>query len=241
MVQGAGSGDGLAGAVLVAACAGSTAGTEAGPGEAGAAATTSSLAVTSSAAATSAAIGTTTVVATTPSTSPTTTTPLITTAPAPPPRAGAVRYQLKYGPIAIQPGQNAIEFSGAAVPKPPQDGWIVRIAPEPGAGDGSVPPVNVIHLHHGVWLNLARKDLTAPQFPERIFAAGEEKTIISLPDGFGYRYVASDPWAISFMIHDLLPTPDEVWLTYDIDLVPAAAAPAGGAGGAPHLARRPER
>ena len=102
----------------------------------------------------------------------------------------------------------------------------MRIAPNLVRATAPCPPVNVIHLHHGVWLNLARKDLTAPQFPERIFAAGEEKTIISLPDGFGYRYVASEPWAISFMIHDLLPTPDEVWLTYDIDLVPNAAAPA---------------
>ena len=138
-----------------------------------------------------------------------------------------MRYQLKYGPIDIDPGQNAIEFSGGAVPKPPQDGWIVRIAPNLVRADGTVPPVNVIHLHHGVWLNLARKDLTAPQFPERIFAAGEEKTIITLPDGFGYRYRASEPWAISFMVHDLLPTSDQVWLTYDIDLIPDAAAPAG--------------
>ena len=39
--------------------------------------------------------------------------------------------------------------------------------------------------------------------------------------------MASDPWAISFMVHDLLPTSDEVWLTYDIDLIPNAGGAAG--------------
>src|SRR5918994_1305346 len=50
-----------------------------------------------------------------------------------------------------------------------------------------VPGVNVIHLHHGVWLNLSRRDVTWPGLPERFFAAGEEKTITTFPKGYGYR------------------------------------------------------
>jgi plastocyanin len=169
----------------------------------------------------------------TPTTLATTTVPVTTAAPTTPPvpttaapatpRAGATRHPLRYGPIRIDPGQNAIEVSGPQVPKPPGDGWIVRIAPNLVRADGSVPPVNVLHLHHAVWLNASRPDLTAAPIPERFFAAGEEKTITSLPEGFGYRYAATDTWIINFMIHNLLPTTDEVWLTYDVDVLPATA------------------
>jgi hypothetical protein len=40
------------------------------------------------------------------------------------------------------------------VPKPDVDGYIVSIDPNLVREDGSVPPVDVIHLHHGVWINL---------------------------------------------------------------------------------------
>ena len=49
----------------------------------------------------------------------------------------------------------------------------------------------MIHLHHGVWLNLARKDATRSFLPERFFAAGEEKTHMRLPKGYGYPVKAS--------------------------------------------------
>ena len=38
-------------------------------------------------------------------------------------------------------------------------------------------------FHHGVWLNLSRQDATAAALPERFFAVGEEKTILTLPRG----------------------------------------------------------
>jgi plastocyanin len=153
---------------------------------------------------------------------PTATSASLTTTTAAPPRAGAQRLHFKYGPITIQPGQNAIQFSGSDVPKPAVDGWIVRIAPNLERADGSVPAVDVIHLHHGVWLNLSRPDSTFPG-PERLFAVGEEKTVLTLPAGFGYRYQATDQWRINYMIHDLVPSPDQVWITYDIDFIPATS------------------
>ncbi len=201
----------------VAACAGSSPSTD---GPSPPAATT---AVASTVVASSAVTAATTIAR---AAAPTTLPAPYTTVPGPPPVAGAVRHQLRFGPITVEPGQNAIEFSGAQVPKPPTDGWIVRIAPNVVRGDETVPGVNVIHLHHGVWLNLARQDSTVPGFPERFFAAGEEKTISTFPAGYGYRYVAADPWAISFMLHSSLPITDQVWLTYDVDVIPAAAAPA---------------
>jgi hypothetical protein len=65
------------------------------------------------------------------------------------------------------------------------DGWITRIRPDLTYANGRVPGVGVIHLHHGVWLNLSRSDATWPGLPERFFAAGEEKTIMRQPRATG--------------------------------------------------------
>jgi hypothetical protein len=88
---------------------------------------------------------------------------------------------------------------------------ITRFAPNMVYTDGgAVPRVDVIHLHHGVWV--------INGYPT--FAAGEEKTITQLPQGFGLPYKPSDSWLLSYMIHNLTPNPTSVYLTYDIDFVP---------------------
>jgi plastocyanin len=136
---------------------------------------------------------------------------------------GAVRTTYEVGPIDVRPGQNNIDFYGDEVPKPTEPGWIVRMAPNIRRADGTVPPVDVIHLHHGVWLNSAQRDLTYPGFPERFMAAGEEKTIFTAPEGYGYRMEPSDPWVINFMLHNLWPEPEQIWITYTLDFLPDSA------------------
>jgi plastocyanin len=79
-------------------------------------------------------------------------------------------------------------------------------------------------LHHGVWVNLATPDITDPGLPERFFAAGEEKTRFSAISGYGYKYDASkDKWLLNYMLHNQLSKPDKLWVTYDIDFVPASS------------------
>ncbi|MEZ5206942.1 MAG: hypothetical protein R2690_08155 [Acidimicrobiales bacterium] len=131
------------------------------------------------------------------------------------------KLEYKYGPITVHPGQNSIEFSGADVPRPDVDGWLVGIKPDLERADGTVPPVDELHLHHGVWLNLSRQDATTPRLPERIFAAGEEKTFLRSPPGFGYRYDADDNLLINYMLHNLWPTEEQAYITYTFWLIPA--------------------
>lgn len=135
--------------------------------------------------------------------------------------AGTMRMRYTFGPISIEPGQNNIAFDGRQVPKPKVDGYILRIAPDLIRRNGTVPPVDVIHLHHGVWLNMSVKDSTFTGFPERFFAAGEEKTVAEFPPGYGYAYKASDRWLINYMLHNLTPNRDEVYVTYEVDFLPA--------------------
>jgi hypothetical protein len=133
----------------------------------------------------------------------------------PSPVPGAQRLHFEFGPVHIKPGQNDIQFEGNDL-KPPEAGWIVGFKPDLVYKDGTVPRVDVIHLHHAVWLANGR-----PQF-----AAGEEKTTIRTPPGFGWRFKPGDHWIMNHMIHNLTPTPTDVSITYDLDFIPAGAAAA---------------
>jgi plastocyanin len=130
---------------------------------------------------------------------------------------GMQKLSFKYGPIAITPGQNTINFEPNRL-KPQVPGYITRFEPNLTRVDGSIPRVDVIHLHHGVWL--------MRNYPT--FAAGEEKTIFQLPQGYGYKYDPSDSWLMNHMLHNLEPSTDRVYITYDIDFVPADSPAAAG-------------
>jgi plastocyanin len=130
---------------------------------------------------------------------------------------GLQKLHYKYGPIAITPGQNTIEFEPNRL-KPQVPGYITRFEPNLIRVDGSIPRVDVIHLHHGVWLMRG--------YPT--FAAGEEKTIFQMPRGYGYKYDPSDTWIMNHMLHNLEPSRDRVYITYDIDFLPADAPAAQG-------------
>jgi hypothetical protein len=133
--------------------------------------------------------------------------------------AGVQRIKYRYGPIAVSPGQNTI-LTGPNTERPAGNGFIVRIKPDLERSDGTVPNVDVVHLHHGVWLNQGARDTTSGG-NERFFASGEEKTILTLPPGYGYPVRANDRWLMNHMIHNLTPRQDEVWITYEVDWVPA--------------------
>jgi hypothetical protein len=132
---------------------------------------------------------------------------------------GAKRITYRIGPFNITPGQNRIA-NKVILEKPQEDGYFTRIRPDLTYLNGKVPGVDVIHLHHGVWLNLARRDATTG-FPERFFAAGEEKTIMSFPRGYGYPVGGDDVLILNHMIHNLTPVPTKVYMVYQADFVPA--------------------
>src|SRR5215210_8395906 len=140
---------------------------------------------------------------------------------------GAKRIKYKVGPFNIIPGQNDIGYQ-VITEKPQENGYITRIRPDLTYLDGRVPGVDVIHLHHGVWLNLARHDVTMPFLPERFFAAGEEKTRMRLPKGYGYPVKASDPLLLNHMSHNLTPRPTQVYMVYEVVFIPKGSRAARG-------------
>jgi plastocyanin len=126
--------------------------------------------------------------------------------------------KLEYGPVIIKPGQNTISLDGDDVPRPKRPGWIVGFRPNLKRTNGKIPRVDVLHLHHAVWLINA----------ETRFAAGEEKTNVRLPKGFGYRSEPDDQWVLNHMIHNLLPNRDRVYITYTLDFIPDTSPAAKG-------------
>lgn len=133
--------------------------------------------------------------------------------------AGAAERTMKFrfGPIVVTPGQNDILFS-ANDKKPQVPGWITSFKPDLVYKDGTPTRTDVIHLHHGVWLKNG--------YPQ--FAAGEEKSIIDLPPGYGWRSLPSDRWIMNHMIHNLTPNPAEVYLTYEVGFIPDTDPAAAG-------------
>jgi plastocyanin len=152
--------------------------------------------------------------------------------------AGVQHLHFSAGPYLITPGANLILLDSNKVPKPTQDGYMVRMAPNlryahaDGSCCGSVPRVDVIHLHHGVWLSNGAAGQGEGNgayggfYP--FMAAGEEKTIYQFPTGYGYPIGAKDMWVLNYMIHNLTDRSARVYITYDIDFIPQSSPAAAG-------------
>ena len=124
------------------------------------------------------------------------------------------RLRFSYGPIAVKPGQNDVTITPLTVEKPSRDGYITRIRPNLVRADGTVPPVEQIHLHHGTWLSV-------PSYGNGpFFAAGEEKTVAPFPRGYGMPVKATDQWLLLYMVHSAVPQPMETYIIYDVDFIP---------------------
>ncbi len=133
----------------------------------------------------------------------------------------------RVGPLAVTPGQNRIS-NKLITEKPDVDGWITRFKPNLVFEDGTVPRSDRVMFHHGVWINLSRRDATNNSAGERMFASGEEKTITAFPKGYGYHYKAGDQLLLNYMIHNLKPQPMQLYITYEIDFIPDTAPEAQG-------------
>jgi plastocyanin len=125
---------------------------------------------------------------------------------------GVQHLTYRYGPVYVKPGQNIIRLNSTKL-FPSQPGYITRFDPELVTPNGTVLRTDILHLHHAVWIVNGN-----PQF-----ASGEEKTILQLPRGFGWRSRPTDSWYVNDMLHDLVGQGRNMCIVWRIDFVPDTA------------------
>jgi hypothetical protein len=145
---------------------------------------------------------------------------------------GVERIKYRIGPLDVTPGQNRIRSRVVSGPQRPEvDGWIVRMKPDlvwsGGSREGHPPSTEKVMFHHGVFANLSRTNPTTGG-PELFMGSGEEKTIVSFPRPFAYRYKASDLWALNEMIHNLTSQQMTLDISYTVDFIPDGSPAAEG-------------
>ena len=151
---------------------------------------------------------------------------------------GMSTFQCRTNAIPIHPGQNLNDFGvtmtcpNATKVSGPGDasmftagsdveGYITRFKPSmveiKPSGKLVTPSVWDLHLHHVVWLRPGGGPT---------FASGEEKTIATMPQGYGLKVKAGSNWGINQMIHNLNASDGrEVYITWEIDWVPETSPP----------------
>ena len=108
-------------------------------------------------------------------------------------------YRCLYGPIHVVGGESAFPdtagYPFAFADAPGEPGYITSAHATLIDTYGGSVDHHAVHLHHAVWLNPSKGDMTCGEdYPDRFFATGKERTKIELPQGYGY-YWDNEPWA----------------------------------------------
>jgi hypothetical protein len=143
----------------------------------------------------------------------------------------ATGYSCLYGPIDVAFGENQIMDW---VPGVPEAGYIT--SGRATLVDANNEPLahHSVHLHHAVFLDPTREDMTCPYYPDRFFASGKERTKLELPEGYGYRwsnrpaagYEQLGPiWLLIAHLDGMHEdSPTETWIRFNVGFTPESEA-----------------
>lgn len=150
-------------------------------------------------------------------------------------------YKCLYGPFSYDDANAAGDLMFTGLVRPPNAaGYITSMRATLEDGEGEFVPRHAVHLHHAVWLNLSKADMTCEEFPiigdylpytpDRFFATGKERTKIGLPADYGYYWDNDGPAALPFLgptwamnthlqwMHG--GTPKEVYIRFNLQFTP---------------------
>lgn len=126
-------------------------------------------------------------------------------------------------------GMDPFEVEQAAtVQQPKVNGYVTRMSVDVVNPDGTQVPINRVMLHHIVFAKLGVRhpscdSLTAfdektklPGAGEPMYAAGEERQVLELPQGYGYPMRESDPIYMVWMLMNHRGVKDNVMIRYTI-------------------------
>ena len=138
----------------------------------------------------------------------------------------------RYGPISVA-GYAVKQEISIDIPKPSANAWIKRMETDVVDADGTPVPIQRLMLHHIVFNNVgaefgSKHDSTCnsikswdaqtelPAIFERFYAAGEERAVLDLPEGYGYKSADNDTWAMLWMMMNHRPTEDSAFIQYKV-------------------------
>lgn len=113
------------------------------------------------------------------------------------------------------------------IPKPCEDCYITAIEPRLVTADGKRADMSSgVMLHHFVVAETAGTDVTCGRngigaMGRRLFASGDERTPIRLPDGFGFQ-VQPGPWAGLIELMNSSSMPQVVFFEANVAHIPAS-------------------
>ncbi len=143
-------------------------------------------------------------------------------------------YRCFYGPIHVELNS---EQGIKSIPAPPEAGYITSLYATLVDKNGSLVDHHAAHLHHIVFGNPNKDDVTCRSYPfnllDRFFAVGKERSKLQLPEGLGYHWDNEDPpgdypvdspgWAMIHHIHGMVEGYEtDVFVRLDIGFTPSA-------------------
>jgi hypothetical protein len=114
--------------------------------------------------------------------------------------AGVRSKAIDYGPFDVPPG--GMQTTRNDVARPCSDCYVLAMVPDLVYANGKVANFDTdAMLHHVVLFNTAATDATCPNtgvgnLGQRFFASGNERTIFTLPSGYGYHVSPDDKWRL---------------------------------------------
>lgn len=141
------------------------------------------------------------------------------------------------GSAPLSVGGYEVQQEIVGVPHPDFDpngngsGFVTRMEVDIVDADGNPIPISRLMLHHIVFVNASDSDNTCtnilgfdnrlnPGFGrERFFAAGEERSKMVLPEGYGYRLRDAHSWVALYMLMNHKQQTDEAYIRYTVTTV----------------------
>ena len=145
------------------------------------------------------------------------------------PAQGVKRLEYEFGPIDILPGpeQHRLQRGpGAQADRGRLDHR--ASSPTSAAPTASVPPRRRDPPAPRRVAEPSRPRLDRAACPSGSSPPARRRRSCSCRRATATRTRPRDNWTINYMIHNLTAKPDQVWITYDVDFIPADAAAADG-------------
>jgi hypothetical protein len=134
-------------------------------------------------------------------------------------------------PISVEPYQVKQDITIAQRPR--VDGYITGMKADIVDANGEQVPIQRLMLHHIVFVTLGRRNPACSEFTgldsqtkipalfEPFYGAGEERSVLVMPEGYGYRMRQDDLWAMTYMVMNHRHVPDSAFIewtvTYETD------------------------